>query len=227
MMRVPANRYVVFLLIACVGFAADLYSKSAVFLDLGYHDGTGFPLKRGEHKVFDHTPRLEGQSRPYLDKWVKFRLYTSFNEGALWGIGQGWTALFATLSVLACIGVLVWLFVFAAAQSRWLTVSLAFIMAGALGNLWDRMAFHGCENAKGELIYGVRDFLFFSFGGWNYPIFNLADAFLVTGAIMLIVQSIFWADVKESKKTETKQTEEKNSAAKNVPVKPATESSTR
>jgi signal peptidase II len=189
MKQVPANRYVVFLVIAVLGLSVDLYTKHVVFADLGYRDDFRAPVAKGEHQLFEPAPNVEGQSRIYLTGWLKFRFLTSFNKGALWGIGQGLTWLFAGLTLVAVTGVLLWLFVFGAAESRWLTVTLAFIMSGALGNLWDRLALHGCLDGNGDAIYGVRDFLFFEFGTYQYPIFNFADAFLVTGAIMLFIQS--------------------------------------
>ena len=107
---------------------------------------------------------------------------------ALWGIGQGYTWIFAILSAVAVVGVLYWLFALGAANSWWLTLSLALIMAGTLGNLYDRLGLHGCI-VNGTIKYAVRDFLLFTFGDWNYPVFNFADVFLVTGALMLVVQS--------------------------------------
>lgn len=201
MTRVPANRYLMFALIAGCGLVIDLGSKHFVFKDLGYCDDTSLrsTLEKGEHELFEPSPnRLPGASDTYIDGWLKFRLLTSFNRGALWGIGQGWTWVFAGLSVVAAVGVLLWLFVYGAAQSRWLTVSLAFIMAGAMGNLWDRLGLHGCRDADGSLIHGVRDFLFFEFGTYQYPIFNFADAFLVTGAITLALQSFFGGDPRKT-----------------------------
>jgi signal peptidase II len=189
MKRVPANRYLVFIAIACAGVALDLWSKHAVFEDLGYPGG-GVPYKAGAHRSIAHPAGQDGQSRPYLDGWVEFRLFTSFNRGALWGIGQGWTAAFAVASVAAVAAIVIWLFVFAAARSRWLTVALALIFAGTIGNLWDRLALHGCTDLRGETVYAVRDFLLFTFGDYHYPIFNFADSFLVTGAIMLVIQSL-------------------------------------
>ncbi len=115
---------------------------------------------------------------------MQFRLYTSFNEGALWGIGQGFTAVFAGLSLLAIVGIVLWLFAFRGAASLWLTVTLGLVMSGTLGNLYDRLGWHGCEVA-GRQLFAVRDFLSFTFGTYHYPIFNFADVFLVTGAIML------------------------------------------
>jgi signal peptidase II len=168
MTRVPANRYAIFCLIASGGFLFDLWSKNTVFDWLGYPHGV---------------------SKAYIDSWVTFRFYTSFNHGALWGLGQGFSWLFASLSIVAIIAVVYWLFVRGAAVSLWLTVSLAAIMSGTLGNLWDRLGLHGCIDNNGDPLFAVRDFLLFTFGKFPWPVFNLADVFLVTGAVMLVLQS--------------------------------------
>ncbi|MGH7128230.1 MAG: signal peptidase II [Planctomycetaceae bacterium] len=193
MKRLPGHRYVLFALLALCGLGVDLASKSVVFTDLGYPAGSVAAVEPGAHELFDRPdhlpPASDGQTPPYLDGWVTFRLYTSFNRGALWGIGQGQTWLFAALSVVALVGIPYFLFVRGAAQSRWLTVSLGFIMAGTLGNLYDRLGLHGLTDSEGETIHAVRDFLLFTFGGWSWPVFNFADMFLVTGAGMLFVQS--------------------------------------
>lgn len=163
-------RFAVFALIAGVGTFCDLYSKWLVFRAFGYPNG---------------------QSRAFLDSWVMFRFHTSFNRGALWGIGQGFTMLFACLSLLAVGVILYWLFVRGAARSWILTLCLALIMAGTLGNLYDRLGWHGLLDPFQNPIFGVRDFLLFRFGSYNFPVFNLADVFLVTGAMCLIAQALF------------------------------------
>lgn len=198
MKRVPANRYLLFALIVLSGLAWDLYSKSVVFRDLGYPGRAHRPLVAGEHAVFAPRPGVEGESVIYIDRWMTFRLFTSFNHGALWGMGQGKTWLFASLSVVAVFAALYWLFVYGAARSYWLTVALSLVLAGTLGNLHDRLALHGCVDSTGQIygegrIHAVRDFLLFTFGGFEWPIFNFADVFLVMGACMLVIQS-FRAD---------------------------------
>ena len=200
MTRVPGHRYAVFFLIAGASLCWDLYSKSVVFRDLGYPGGGVAVLEPGEHRIFaspEYAGRrsaedgaVEGVSVPYIDGWMTFRLFTSFNHGALWGVGQGYSWAFAVMSVLAAAGILYWLFVRKAATSAWLTVALAFVLGGTLGNLFDRTGLHGCiDPATGETIHAVRDFLLFTFGSFSWPVFNFADVYLVTGAIMLVLQS--------------------------------------
>jgi len=190
--RVSANRYIVFFLLAAGALGLDVYSKAFVFDDLGYFPGGGRQTAKvgGQHAQFDSPAGREGETVPYIDGWVTFRLYTSFNHGALWGFGQGFSSGFAVLSVVAVIGVLCWLFVFRAAESWWLTTALAFITGGTLGNLYDRLGLHGCMDVTGEQeLRAVRDFFLFTFGDFAWPIFNIADICLVTGAIMLVLQS--------------------------------------
>jgi signal peptidase II len=170
--EIPRNRFVWFFSLAISGIALDLLSKEWVFADLGY------------------TGKASNWTYGVLDNWLTFRFLTSINEGALWGIGQGYTWLFALLSIVAVGGVLIWLFKYKAAHSLWLTIALAMILAGTLGNLYDRCGLHGCVRDDGSLVYGVRDFLLFTFGTFHWPIFNFADCFLVVGAAMLGLQSL-------------------------------------
>ena len=61
----------------------------------------------------------------------------SLNEGALFGLGKGWTPLFIIASFLA-LGFVLYLFVHSKANQRSLHIGLALVLAGALGNLFDR-----------------------------------------------------------------------------------------
>lgn len=165
----PKNRMPIFVVITVVCLVVDLWSKSAVFESFGVHNGTDW----------------------LLDSWVRFRLFTSLNEGALWGMGQGFAWVFALLSVAAFCGIVYWLFAKKAAESLWLTVSLASVSGGTLGNLYDRLGLHGeIPPGRSEPLKAVRDFFHFQFGSFDWAIFNVADICLVTGAIMLMVQSI-------------------------------------
>ena len=188
MKAVPPSRYVCFLLLVAGGVASDLLSKSWVFASLG-GENRGSAWSWG-------TDFLWGR--------FEFRLFTLFNKGALFGIGQGLGWLFAALSVLAAAGIVYWLFIRGEARSWWLTVTLGLVLAGALGNLYDRLHLHGWKDADGNPQQGVRDFLDctipgFEFDGswlprlkreYRWPVFNLADVYLVTGAIMLTFYSL-------------------------------------
>ena len=154
----------------------DLWSKSAAFNTFGLRNGSDW----------------------LFDVGVRFRWFTSLNEGALWGMGQGFAWVFALLSVAAFAGIVYWLFAKKAAESLWLTVSLSFVSGGTLGNLYDRLGLHGIiVPGQTEPIKAVRDFFHFQFGGvpqnpaLDWAIFNVADICLVTGAIMLMIQSLF------------------------------------
>lgn len=180
----PRNRWVLFLLLAGLGFYWDLYSKKLAFDTLGY-------------------VRFPGDRQPMSEPWFTWLwgpnvlfLSTNFNYGALWGFGQGWSLLFAAFSVAAGVGITYWLFVHGAAKSLWLTTALGLVMAGTLGNLYDRLGFHGLRGANGQPICAVRDFIYFKIIEW--PIFNFADSFLVMGAVMLVLHAL-WYDIAERK----------------------------
>ena len=70
-------------------------------------------------------------------------------------------------------------------QRRWLAVALAMVLGGALGNLWDRIS----------LGY-VIDFIDVYYGQWHWPAFNIADSAICVGAVMLIIDAI-WFDQAE------------------------------
>jgi len=159
----------VFVVLTLICLTVDLWSKEVVFQSLGLRNGTDW----------------------LIDSWVRFRLFTSLNEGALWGMGQGFAWVFALLSIAAFMGILCWLFAYKAAESLWLTVSLAFVSGGTLGNLYDRLGLHGIVvPGQAQPIKAVRDFFHFQFGTFDWAIFNVADICLVTGAIMLMIQSV-------------------------------------
>lgn len=167
MKSVPTGRVVLYGLLATISAAVDLISKEVVFRRLGVHNGTDW----------------------LLDGWLKFRLYTSLNRGALWGVGQGFSLGFAALSVVALVGIWYWLFVRRACQSLWLTIALGLVSGGTIGNLYDRLGIHALKEPDGSGILAVRDFLDFRLGTFDWAVFNIADVCLVTGAIMLMLQS--------------------------------------
>ncbi|HZZ70687.1 MAG TPA: signal peptidase II [Pirellulales bacterium] len=172
-LSVPKNRVAVFLLIAIAGCAIDLGTKSWIFSRLGMPDPNGPSIEIVPHH---------------------FTFTTSLNNGALFGIGQGQGWLFATLSVVAAIGICYWLFIVGAAREWLLTIALACVTAGIFGNLYDRLGLPGLKwNAGpriGQPVYAVRDWLYFR--TINFPIFNIADSLLVCGAGLMLLHA-FWS----------------------------------
>ena len=133
-----------------------------------------------KHWAFETVPAR--QSQPFIDGVIHF--IKSYNEGALFGIGPGMRWLFIAASVLAFAFVL---YLFSqSSRRRWsLHIALGLILGGAMGNLYDRAA------------YGqVRDFIKFvpKIGGYDvWPwVFNIADALLVVGVGILLIN--LWLD---------------------------------
>ncbi|TWT36200.1 lipoprotein signal peptidase [Posidoniimonas corsicana] len=175
---VPRSRIALFLVVAALATLADLWSKHAVF---------SWPLLRTSEYwlVQDHAG---------------FQL--SLNEGGLFGMGQGAQFWLAGFSVLAALAIPIWLFRYKAAEDLVLTVTLAFVMGGILGNLYDRLGLHGLmwgafsPNRAGP-VYAVRDFILLAWR-WDpdpmkrvvWPNFNVADSFLVVGAAVLFFRAM-------------------------------------
>jgi len=69
-------------------------------------------------------------------------------------------------------------------------VGLSLVLGGAVGNLWDRL-FTG----------HVVDFLDFYVGSYHWPAFNVADAAIVSGAILLVSEIVFAKNPRQEAKT--------------------------
>jgi signal peptidase II len=59
-------------------------------------------------------------------------------------------------------------------------LALSFVLGGAVGNLYDRIA-HGT----------VTDFIEVYHGSWFFPAFNVADSAITVGAILLLMDLLF------------------------------------
>lgn len=165
-----------FVAIATLGVGADLWTKSWVF------GRRGMP----------HTQPTQW----IIEDVIGFQ--TSLNPGALFGIGQGQVVFFAVMSIIAIFAVVGW-FVWTAWKSRWLTVSLGMILGGILGNLYDRLGWHGLTwiaeyTPSAELVgkpaFAVRDWILVMIGTYPWPNFNIADSLLVCGVGLLMVYTL-------------------------------------
>ena len=110
-----------------------------------------------------------------------------YNKGIAfsWLSGAGvW--LIVIVSILTVGSITAWWFL--GRKNTFASVAFAFFIAGAIGNLYDRIA------------YGhVRDFIKFDF--WqSFAVFNFADICLTAGTIMLVVYFIFFSGKKKHEK---------------------------
>lgn len=143
---------------------------------------------------FNYDGMYIGQVIPVLGDF--FRITFIENPGMAFGYDPGsafkfWVTLF---SLFASIGLIVYIYIIRD-KSLSLRIAIALILGGAIGNLIDRM-FYGVIFDYAPIFYGkVVDFLdvdFFDFTlfGKSYdrwPIFNIADAAVTIGVLVLII----------------------------------------
>ena len=121
--------------------------------------------------------------------WGPFGLALTYNSGFAFSLFSG-RALFVT--VLLCIGVVVVAIVVAQVRTVTLAVGSGLVLGGAIGNLSERIVGgHGGQ---------VPDFITLDY----WPTFNLADACVTIGVIIVIVALLFGgrAAVEQSKAEE-------------------------
>jgi signal peptidase II len=105
-----------------------------------------------------------------------------YNPGAAFSLlsdASGWQRwFFAIFSSLVALGLLIWLSRVPRNQV-WIPVAFSLILGGAIGNLWDRLT-----------LGFVVDFIDVYYGRWHWPAFNVADAAISTGAVMLLLSAL-------------------------------------
>jgi len=136
-----------------------------------------------------------------IDQWTKWLIHTRMdigsgftvipyffdilharNTGAAFGILRSLPEayripFFGLITLIACVAIIV-IFWKTADDSRILKATLCLIIAGALGNLTDRLIF-------GEVV----DFLSFHLGRFRWPTFNMADTWISLGMVGLLVHT--------------------------------------
>ncbi len=115
-----------------------------------------------------------GQRIPMIPGFIQ--LTSIRNRGAAFGILQNQRLFFIVITAIVLVGIVVYLRK-TYREQKLLSSALALILAGALGNFVDRAR-------NGEVV----DMLEFTF--INYPVFNVADVFIVTGVIMVMIDTI-------------------------------------
>lgn len=160
-----------FVMAAVIGLGLDLWTKSLAFQKLA----AGVFVD--EHGVAHVIPRAAFRVIP---GWLEFEV--TANQGAVFGLGQGWRPLFIAVSIGAIL-FLSYLFSISGKQ-RWYQIVLGMLLAGVLGNMYDRIFYDY-----------VRDMIH-ALPRWPhlFPwIFNVADSLLCVGVALLVLHSIFFA----------------------------------
>jgi signal peptidase II len=131
-----------------------------------------------------------GRRIELLDGLIPLTL--AFNKGAAFGlrVSQDSRWFFVPVTILA-LGLLFVLFRQALPRDALRHVSLSLVIAGALGNLWDRVRWsRGVVDFIGPVNLGFTDF----------PIFNVADISISCGAVLLAVS--FWIEERQERRRE-------------------------
>jgi len=119
--------------------------------------------------LYDPKPVL-----PFLN------LVLAHNTGAAFSFlssDGGWQFIFlVTLGLLACVMIAIWLYRLPSSTVSGLSLGLASVLGGALGNLLDRL-WHG----------HVIDFIDLFYKNWHWPVFNIADTAISLGAIAILM----------------------------------------
>jgi len=204
---IPAGRsrraVAVFLLLTTAVLGADLVIKAWSFRTVAGTPVELTPLVAEDHYAF--WSRYPHEPTVVVPKVLNLRLTT--NTGAVFGLGKGNRVAFIGVSAVATavIGFLFW----RSPRNAWvLHGALALILAGALGNLYDRWQFAAVRDMF-HMLPGVN----LPFGlNWPAPsapdghppvqgptevwpwIFNLADVALMIGVGGVLVTSLFATD---------------------------------
>lgn len=96
------------------------------------------------------------------------------NTGGAFSIFAGNTLLLIIISLIILVGIFIYIYK-SNIRDKVSLIGFGLLIGGAIGNLFDR------------IYYGyVIDYLDFKIFGYGYPVFNLADSFVIIGAIMLL-----------------------------------------
>lgn len=109
-----------------------------------------------------------------------FNLVMVWNPGISFGMfrDNAYSAyIFSGLAALIIVALSVWLFY---SPGRLITIAIGVVIGGAVGNVIDRLRFGA-----------VADFFDFHLMGYHWPAFNIADAMVFTGALLLCIESVF------------------------------------
>ncbi|MCA9295504.1 MAG: signal peptidase II [Phycisphaerales bacterium] len=183
--------WLLLLIVMCLGLIADLGSKRWAFENVA---DTPVVLNRDLLLAdTDYSPipwqHVHGPGTSVLPfDLLEFKLV--LNRGAVFGIGPDKRYFFIAFTIIALAGGLLVFGRMTAVRHRFAHIAIGMILAGGIGNLYDRL-----------FVGRVRDFLHMLPNrrlpfGWNWPggnteifpwIFNVADVMLLAGVLLLML----------------------------------------
>lgn len=136
-----------------------------------------FAVDRGSKALLLDLLKSHG---PVVEVTPFFNLVMVWNRGVSFGMFQSGEAgrwLLSALALAIVAGLFLWL---RRVDAWWLAAGLGGIIGGALGNVFDRLWYD--EGA-------VADFFDFHVAGWHWPAFNVADAAIVVGVGLILLDA--------------------------------------
>ena len=100
------------------------------------------------------------------------------NYGAAWGIFSNGTIVLAILSIVFLFFALKYIIELKNANTL-NTISYGIVLGGVFGNLVDRLV-------RGHVV----DFISFKIFSYDFPIFNVADIFIVIGIALIVIETL-------------------------------------
>ena len=132
------------------------------------------------------------QQRGFVDVAPFFNLTWVENRGVSMGmltadgdVGR-WLLVVLTAAISAGVGAWLW-----RERNRLDVVALGLVLGGAIGNIVDRIRFGY-----------VVDFLHFFWGAWHFYVFNVADAAITVGVILLLLRALVRGDGRATAESE-------------------------
>lgn len=173
---------IIFFVIAAVVLAGDLIVKHLSFAHVADQ-----PILLTANNAHDPSVIPHHEAVPLIPHVLSLKL--TLNHGAVFGLGAGGRVFFIAVTLIAIVTIIT-LFWRSDHQQRVLHVGLSLVLAGALGNLYDRIVYAAVRDML-YLFPGVKLPFGLSWpGGISelYPwIFNVADVALCVGVGLILL----------------------------------------
>ncbi len=127
---------------------------------------TKYLVLRSDYTILEVTPFLN--------------LVKVWNKGIAFGVMAGASNTFSILLILLTPLILIFLYFYARKTDKTNKALIGMIFGGGLGNWMDRISFGA-----------VLDFIDFHYKNYHWPAFNIADAGITLGLILLVLRNVF------------------------------------